>query len=611
MKRLLIGLLAVGGLLFATGGVASATTSATIIAKPTAVNLDKTVGACSQYDTLAAPASCGVFGGAAGHSGWPLASDPGYLLVKFPTPATAVTGYSVACVPPKVTQGGPSGATPVPITLNTMVSTFLVNPDKTSANSDIDYDNTAGTTTLYVGPSAIANANTLPPMICTVTATNVSGATVGKPSSYATAPAQSSYCGSAVNSAASDYTVPATGAEQGPLYSVGSGDLTPITANITAPVSGGYVAGKQTSNVFTAVVADVSAIVPGTPPLIYCSTGPTYQPQLIVNEKTIFAPTVSAIAAVTTGAASGQHAAEIKVAGLGVNAPLNSSAQLNAAPGAQVLYAYDAYDFKVKAGSTGCPSTTKFTCITNTAAIISGGAPNIAGVGYIAIIQTDGATVLPGKPLVSVPATITFEKTGAANSAPPSVFGLSYAGASLTLYLGTPLCTYAGQSAGCDWADSATSGVTGPVVATVTASGNVIQGINDSYVATTTQAAGHTCSATTGYDGGYRPSPINPATGLGTCLPYGYLTASTLGTAHANFSVTGATDCWPATPYVAGIGSPSYPAAATFNTLLSRFIGKGGVAPASAGGGGCTYTGYNASDPNLGAPVALALWSAF
>ena len=85
MKRLLLGGLAVGSLLFAATGVASANT-ASPLAKPTKVSLAKSV--------LTSTVNVG--------NSWPLATDPGKMILAFatPNPAELVSGAAVVCKPP-------------------------------------------------------------------------------------------------------------------------------------------------------------------------------------------------------------------------------------------------------------------------------------------------------------------------------------------------------------------------------------------------------------------------------------------------------------------------------------------------------------------------------
>ena len=429
MKRLLIGGLAVGSLLFAASGVASANTT-TPQALPTAISLAKTVATSS------------VSGGA-----WPTAPNPGSVTVSFATPASgqAISGYSVTCkAPTKDTLGNP-------ISLPNLVATFAVNPADGSS-ADGDYSNDGTTTSLTVGPYSVVAANELPPLTCTVTAINAGGAKAGV-AGPATSPAPSGTCSDSNATAAS-----------GLENVLGSGDLSPVTGvnnrPPTAP-STGIAGGAQTSQTNTFVIANLTSFG-SLPQVPFCTTNPTYNPHLLSDQATTFAQTVSFIPAVTpfvavpstlthtsTGCASlttgpastgnckaslpaAVHASEAKFTGLGLSAKVKSALTLQVSAGSEIVYAYDSYDFHLDS----CPGTATVSCITNTAAIIagSGGALTATpGVGLFAVVDGAPHTVLPGAALVGAKVSPVFSKTGNPNPAPPAAVGVVFGGAQLTL----------------------------------------------------------------------------------------------------------------------------------------------------------------------------------
>jgi len=382
MKRLLIGGLAVGSLLFAASGVASANTS-TPLAAPAVVNLD------------ALTTTSSVTGGS-----WPLSGD-GRVTVSFATPASTerVSGYAVSCKAPTKSADGL-----VPLTIPSIAATFEVDPS-TGASTDADLSVAGTTTSLKVGPFSVVDATQLPPLTCTVVVTNAGGASkAGKPNK-ATAPAPTGDC-----------SVDAASVGTGLESVLGGGSLAPLVgpngttgaSNNKAPVGPTLpvtVTGKQTATNFDVTLANLTGF--GGPAAVpFCTTNNNYEPHLLSDQSVSFGPTLTAIPAVTTPA-SRAHPAEVKFTALGLTASVKTTSTLTVSPGSQVLYAYDAVHFNVDS----CPSSATLTCFTNTAAIVAGGAPAPpAGVGYIAVIQTAGQTVLPGHPLLGVPATMTFSK---------------------------------------------------------------------------------------------------------------------------------------------------------------------------------------------------------
>jgi len=145
MKRLLIGAVAVGSLLFAATGVASANT-ATPQSKPSAISLAKPAtqyiatapGGCTSTLTGPASGTCifqpyfptgHVTAGPAGFTAWPQAAQPGALSVTFDTPSNGenISGYAVTCLPPIKTSDGLTTITPA---LPPLVATFVLNPDE-------------------------------------------------------------------------------------------------------------------------------------------------------------------------------------------------------------------------------------------------------------------------------------------------------------------------------------------------------------------------------------------------------------------------------------------------------------------------------------------------
>ncbi len=502
MKRLLFGGLAVGSLLFAATGVASANTT-TPQAPPAVIGLDSTV-----VTSL-------VSGGA-----WPLATDPGSMTVSFATPAPsqAISGYAVTCKAPVVDTLGN------PIVLPNLVATFVVNPADGSS-ADTDYSNDGTTTTLLVGPYSVneaassnALAHALPPLACTVVPSNAGGAAkAGKPNK-ATAPAPSGDC-----------SPNGTGTIPGLETRFGGGNIDLITSAFpgffgsnntppTAPTVPGIGVGKQTgARNNDVVIADLSGV--GGPSAVpFCTTNSTYNPHLLSDQAVTFSPTVAQIPAKTVG--TGLHPAQAKLSGLNIVASVKSTSTLTVAAGASVLFAYDAAHFHIDA----CPSTAAVTCITDTAAIIAGSGgtvPAITGVGYIAAIDSNSHTVLPGKPIVSSAISLTISKnvyTQVAAGSPcdkwtgpasgfcvlttsvagpyPAAFGLSFGGAKTTISVG------------------AAPGV--PVQ--VAPPAGVIAKVNASFVSVGVPAC---ASSTTG-----------PATA--TCLPYSTLAGIQGFPAHSN-----------------------------------------------------------------------------
>jgi len=439
MKRLLIGGLAVGSMLLGVSGVAAAN-SVTPLATPAVINLDKTV--------LTSTVS--------GDS-WPLAANPGTMMVSFATPSSgqAVSGYAVTCkAPTKDTLGAP-------ITLPSLVATFAVNP-ATGTSADPDFNpagsphdaNPSTITSLMVGPYSVVDGTHLPPLACTIVASNAGGSSkAGKPNT-ATAPAPSGDC-------SVDTATVGTGLES----QLGAGSLAPVTGdNNDPPEATTFLGtattpantpplGKQTAKNFDFVLADLTGF--GGPPAVpFCSTNEQYLPHLLADQPVAFSPTLSAIPAVTpfksvgvpacasltTGPATATckanapatvHPAQVKFAGLGLTATVRSTATLTVAS-SNTLFAYDSAHFAPDA----CTAPALVLCVTNTALIVAGGAPTPpAGVGYFAVVDSNSHIVTPGKPIVGPPISITFHKTGFL-PAMPAALGISFGGAKTSIAVG-------------------------------------------------------------------------------------------------------------------------------------------------------------------------------
>lgn len=439
MKRLLIGGLAVGSMLLGVSGVAAANTVSPL-ATPAVINLDKTV--------LTSTVS--------GDS-WPLAANPGTMMVSFATPSSpqAVSGYAVTCkAPTKDTLGAP-------ISLPNLVATFAVNP-ATGTSADPDFNpagsphdaNPSTITSLQVGPYSVVNGTHLPPLQCTIVASNAGGSSkAGKPNT-ATAPAPSGDC-------SVDTATVGTGLES----QLGAGSLLPVTGdNNDDPIATTFLGtgatpattpplGKQTAKNFDFVLADLSGF--GGPSAVpFCSTNEQYLPHLLADQPVAFSPVLSAIPQVfpfksvgvpactslVTGPATATckanapatvHPAQVKFAALGLTATVKSTATLTVSS-SNTLFAYDSVHFAPDA----CTTVAGAFCITNSALIVAGGAPTPPpGVSYFAVSDSNSHIILPGKPIVGAPISITFHKTGV-TAGMPLALGISFGGAQTTISVG-------------------------------------------------------------------------------------------------------------------------------------------------------------------------------
>jgi hypothetical protein len=471
MKRLLIGGLAVGALLFGATGVASASTTNPALAKPTKVSLAKTV-----------PTSSVNVG-----QSWPLATDPGKMVLSFASHnAEAVSGMAVVCKPP--TKDSPLLAIPavLPATLATplpnMVATFNVDP-ATGLSTDPDFANDGTTTTLTVGPYSVFNSTTLPPLACTVTLTNAAGLSPAGTANTATGPAPTGTC-------SVDPASAATGLE----VQLGSGSLLPVTGVNNHAPSGAQLStpatslGTQKDVHYGFVLADLSAFAQSSA-VPFCTTNSVYQPHLDSDVPISFATTVSLSAAVVAPAPiASQHAARVKIAGLGITSPVHSASVLSIAAGSATVYAFDSFHFKVQS----CPSTATVTCASGPlaqAAIIagSGGALSaIPNMEYIAVFDSAPHTVAALGSIVGAKISPVFERTANFATATPPALGIIFAGSSLSLSVGA----------------------SPPVPVKVAPPGPVIAGINASFIDAGT-ALPAVCNAVTGL----------PGPGA-TCIPY-------------------------------------------------------------------------------------------
>jgi hypothetical protein len=497
MKRLLIGGLAVGALLFGATGVASASTTNPALAKPTKVSLAKTV--------LTSSVNVG--------QSWPLATDPGKMVLSFASHnAEAVSGMAVVCKPP--TKDSPLLAIPavLPATLATplpnMVATFNVDP-ATGLSTDPDFANDGTTTTLTVGPYSVFNSTTLPPLACTVTLTNAAGLSPAGTANTATGPAPTAYC-----------SVDPASAATGQEVQLGSGSLTPVTGVNNHAPSGVQLStpatslGTQKDVHYGFVLADLSAFAQSSA-VPFCTTNSVYQPHLDSDVPISFSTTVSLSAAVTTGPLASQHAARVKIAGLGITSPVHSASVLSIAAGSATVYAFDSFHFKVQS----CPSTATVTCASGPlaqAAIIAGSGGALSAVPnmeYIAVFDSAPHTVAAMGSIVGAKISPVFERTANFATATPPALGIFFAGSSLSLAVGGP-----------------------PFVpVTVAPPGPVIAGINASFIDAVTAG----------------PVICNPQTGPATvtCIPYSAVSG------HAN-------------PYFGGDTNYSTPVAIAYSALF-------------------------------------------
>ena len=382
MKRLLIGGLAVGSMLFAATGVATASTSATIPNAPVSTD-------------LANPAITA--------DAWPLVATPGSLSVSFDTPssALAISGYTVVCTAPALSSDGAALYHSLP----PIAASFVVDAS-TGTSADTDYSNTGGRVTLVVGPYSVAATHALPPLLCTVIASNAKGSSKPlKLNKVGTSVPPSSTCA---------YDETSDGLGQGLLVAIGGGDLSPILGvspsglpNHIEPIapattSTGATTFSQTSSNFDVVIADLSGLGGGPTP--YCSTNAQYNEHILSNQPVAFSQLGTKLAAVTTGSASKLHPKQVAFSNIGLTATVKAGIPLNVAS-SDVVYAFDNTHFSIDSctGGTSCTITA--------AAQPALGLP-AAPTGAAYVIVHDAAThvIAPGKPIVGAKIKLTVSK---------------------------------------------------------------------------------------------------------------------------------------------------------------------------------------------------------
>jgi len=387
MKRLLIGGLAVGSLLFAATGVASANTSTTVVGAPVSTD-------------LANPAITS--------DAWPLVPSPGTLQVSFDSPSLSkkINGYTVSCTAPALASDGSALVTPLP----PIAATFAVNPaDGTSADADMSI--ASGRVTLTVGPYSVAVADELPPLTCTLIASNAFGVT--KPIKLNKAPGTSlPPSGTCAYDATSDGLgnglLAIMGGSHGPshvfdpILGVSASGLpnhkepiAPVTTNGANPATF-----TQTASNFDVVIADLTALGGGPTP--FCSTNVQYNEHVLSDQPVTFASSGLRVPAVTSG--TKQHPKQVTLSNVGLTASVKAGIPLNVSS-SDTVYVFDSTHFSLDSCTGGT------TCTITSAAQPSLGLPAApTGASYVIVHDALSHLIAPGKPIVGAKIKLTVSK---------------------------------------------------------------------------------------------------------------------------------------------------------------------------------------------------------